>query len=237
MPDMDGPEKEKSLDYFAQILSFFHHRGIAIFNCGEAFLLRMGLSYQDIDRIGVVASNKYYKGQSPREKTDNFKILVTDLDAAGFSDAARFVEEYYESGSQNVPLKEYLDREGLHQREVSLKGKPVKKSPEDGERAVGGDRKETESSSMNLLTNYEETVRRLREMEGEEWFKSDDSSGKYSIPRAKAEAEVGRGSTIYGAGGGNRYVVSEDGIVYFSSRQESKSGETERARKIGFPII
>lgn len=233
---MDGPEKEKKLDYFAQILSLFHRRGMDIFNCGEAFLLKSGFSYQDINQIEGIAGSKYYQG-SVSSKIGDFAALISDLEKAGFNDATRFAREYYESGSHNTPWKEYLDREGLPQRDVSLKGEPVKKSPEEGTGAVVGDRKETESSSINLLTNYEETVRRLREMEGEEWFKSDGSSGKYSVPWAKAEAEAGRGSTIYGAGGGNRYVVSEDGIVYFSSRQESKSGETERARKIGFPII
>ena len=94
------------------------------------------------------------------------------------------------------------------------------------------DVRDTQSSAMNLFVNYDHTVAMLRKVEGEDWFKQQKDWGDNSIDGAIAAAKQNSGDgVLYGRGGCNRYLVSEnDGKVSFikskcSSRTNPVTGE------------
>ena len=98
---------------------------------------------------------------------------------------------------------------------------------------------EQEKLPLNLLTNYEETVQAIAEIEGNGWRKmSEESPGEYSlggILHHLKTSEWEGAYTLYGNGGWNRYYVSPDGTVRFSKAHGKK--DAEHARELGFEIV
>lgn len=71
---------------------------------------------------------------------------------------------------------------------------------------------------LNLITNREAVIQALIEMEGKEWFKTQETWGKNSISGALTDALTHSSGVgvIYGFGGIHRYMVKKNGNVYYS---------------------
>jgi len=111
-------------------------------------------------------------------------------------------------------------------------------------------------SKFNLLTNYEETIRALAEVEGEAWFNGDqkkkniENTTRGALEHLKrlaaldeelrsegGEPEESENAiySVYGDGGWNRWMIMRNGEVRFSRfHNPEKSGEVETR---GFKIF
>lgn len=105
-------------------------------------------------------------------------------------------------------------------------------------------------AEMNLFTNYDATMRALIEMEGEEWFSTQEQTWRgihvippnmdYSIQGAMRRAkdinpERHTGSVVlYGASGTHRYYVQRNGEVQYSASHGEASAK--KAHRLGFVI-
>ena len=111
-------------------------------------------------------------------------------------------------------------------------------------------------AKFNLLTNYEETIRAMAEVEGEAWFNKDQNSKKtdYTTRGAiehlkrlaafdeelrsegKEPEESGNAVySVYGNGGWNRWMIMRNGEVKFSRfHNPQRAGEAEAK---GFEIF
>lgn len=105
-----------------------------------------------------------------------------------------------------------------------------------------------EKPTYNLLTNFDETLRAMAEVEGhEDWFKtSQSSSGTGSVRQAleqlkewgdpKDQEESNALVDIYGSLGSNRWMVMRNGEVRFS-RFHANLEKIQKAEEMGFKIF
>lgn len=100
-------------------------------------------------------------------------------------------------------------------------------------------------SERNLLTNYEETVDAIAEIEGQSWKEGQNRDGKTTLSALKKlqslvpdpDRDLGMDVfTIYGMGGFNRYFVYPDGRIAFSDYQ-ARRGDSDKARALGFKVF
>lgn len=106
------------------------------------------------------------------------------------------------------------------------------------------ERKEGIKGPMNLLTNYDETLRALIAMEGQAWL---DRQREYArdyrkgvphendVDGVMASLQKGEGGVIYGDGGVRRYIVDGNGKVFYSEHRGPRG--TEKAKSLGFEIL
>jgi hypothetical protein len=99
--------------------------------------------------------------------------------------------------------------------------------------------------ARNLKTHPEETIKAMAEVEGPAWFqiqiaaqegKLNASERAISIQQALENLEKGKRTTIYGAGGKNRWFVAPDGKVSFVGMNACSEQHLEKARELGFEI-
>ena len=113
---------------------------------------------------------------------------------------------------------------------------------------------EESGSRFNLLTNYEETLQAMAEIQGVAWLESQmreapaDLNVKGALAQLKMVAangispELNDGilTTIYGAGGGLRWGVTFSGEVKFSGFHIASGSQgqdqLEKAKALGFKI-
>lgn len=102
---------------------------------------------------------------------------------------------------------------------------------------------------FNLLTNYEETLKAMAEVEGGSWLRDDQgSSQKESTTRGAIEhvkellekehakpEETDVIYTIYGNGGVSRWMLMGNGDVLFSEFHHSE--KAKKAEEKGFKIF
>jgi hypothetical protein len=110
------------------------------------------------------------------------------------------------------------------------------------------EQKESAPGPRNLLTNLEETVRAIAEVEGPSWVHMQES-GEQNVDAAleaiRYRMSVGPAEyddpnpiayTIYGSGGMNRWYVFLDGTVKFSRSHAQSEEHIARAEGFGFEI-
>ena len=97
-------------------------------------------------------------------------------------------------------------------------------------------------SGHNLLTNFDQTVDLIREVEGEAWYRSYINDVRVLLERLKqseSEPEQVIGS-FYGDGGVTRWTVLANGEVRFSAFHDTGDREktkTKKAEALGFKLI
>ncbi len=102
-------------------------------------------------------------------------------------------------------------------------------------------------SQMNLLTNYDATIKALIEMEGEEWFALQEKEREGQRPdldrsiqgalliASKLHPEFSNGRAVLnGAGGTHRYYVKRNGEVEYSATHGPD--DVRKAKKLGFVL-
>lgn len=115
---------------------------------------------------------------------------------------------------------------------------------------------ENTGSQYNLLTNHDDTLLAMAEVEGIDMFgRYDDRTASTWLARQIQEdtpysvigmikhlQKIGTGhndgfpvGTVYGSGGGNRWYVYRDGSLMFSRGHASREAK-DRARQLGFEI-
>jgi len=112
---------------------------------------------------------------------------------------------------------------------------------------AGVEQKE-QPSKFNLLTNYEETIRAMAEVEGESWWNGDQKSKKMDYTTrgavehlkklAERKTEVEKDVvvfSVYGTGGVSRWMIMSDGEVRFSRFHDPE--KAKEAEKKGFKIF
>lgn len=89
---------------------------------------------------------------------------------------------------------------------------------------------------LNLINNREAVIQALIEMEGERWFKMQETWGENSIDGALVDAQTDPSGIgiIYGFGGIHRYMVRKNGDVRYSE-SHGRSAK-DKAVKLGFQI-
>jgi hypothetical protein len=111
-------------------------------------------------------------------------------------------------------------------------------------------------SKFNLLTNYEETVRAMAEIEGEAWLSGDQESKKTDLTTRGAIEHLKRLAgvdaefradgiepeeydsavySVYGNGGWSRWMIMRDGEVRFSKFHDPD--KAKKAEAVGFRIF
>jgi len=102
---------------------------------------------------------------------------------------------------------------------------------------------------FNLLTNYEETLRAMAEVEGGSWLRDDQSIGQKEsttrgaieyaeelLKKEQAKPEVTDVIyTIYGNGGVSRWKLMGNGEVWFSESHHPE--KAKKAEERGFKIF
>ncbi len=107
---------------------------------------------------------------------------------------------------------------------------------------------EQEHAPRNLISNFEETVLAIAELEGEYWLKmSKKAEGEGSVKEALEYLRNNQGEdappiSIYGGGGINRWMVKVDGSVEFSKHHATRGGQNDagdikKAQELGFKIF
>ncbi len=215
----------------ARILSFFSQRGTQIFNCAEAWLLRQGYKYEEMDGIWSLVPMNYEK----KDWDYGFEDLIKDLRGHGYETAANFVQKYIDDGYPEKGFRAYLADHNIPEERFEYH--PTTQPSVAGPSEAATEKKE-ELDAMNLLTNREAVINALIEMEGSDWYERHQPSWKEnSIDGALAEAtsrEDNRG-IIYGVGGWHRYSVDSNGNVRYI---ESKGKvEAAKAKELGFKLI
>ena len=103
-----------------------------------------------------------------------------------------------------------------------------------------------ERPPRNLLTNYEETLAAMTELETPEWLLQQESLQHEEPTIANAlrwlsrHKGVSRSFTVLGWGGINRWIVRLDGTVSFLYSEAYKAGSSEsaeRAAALGFEVV
>jgi hypothetical protein len=212
-------------------LSFFSQRGTSFINCAEAYLLTHGYSYDDLDDAWTDVK------PSPRKELDfgyTFDNLIRDLEKHSLTEVATFVRRYVSDGYADRSHRDFLKDHNIPEEVIAFTPLPRAASsvPTRPERNPF-----ERLHRMNLLTNYEATVRTLVEMEGKEWFEHQKTWGENSIDGALETSRGGgdySSGIIYGFGGWHRYFIRSNGNVVYSS-SHGRSG-VEKARSLGFEI-
>ena len=92
-------------------------------------------------------------------------------------------------------------------------------------------------SSLNIFSDYANTIAALRQLEGDAWLaESEFSRREYSLGHVYNSVLEGDlpDRTIYGKGGVHRFVVGDDGTIHYSKMHGVAA--VDQAKKLGFTI-
>ena len=100
-------------------------------------------------------------------------------------------------------------------------------------------------TERNLLTNFDQTVELMRQIEGNAWYKNyiDDAKSMVEHLKELADSDLGPddvAGSIYGDGGVTRWMVMVNGEIRFSALHDTGDGrkiKTKKAEALGFKLF